>query len=37
MGGKNNKLCNQKGQDPKGVRQAKKRTKRNPVAGQKAI
>ena len=35
MGGRNNKLCDQKGQDPKGVRQAKKLTKRNPVVGQK--
>ena len=29
MGDRNNKLCDQKGQDPKGVRQAKKPTKRN--------
>ena len=29
-GGRNNKLCDQKGQNPKGVRQAKKPTKRNP-------
>ena len=29
MGGRNNKLCEQKSQDPKGVRQAKKPTKRN--------
>ena len=35
MGGRNNKLCGQKGQDPKGVRQAKKPTKRNPAVGQK--
>ena len=35
MGGRNNKLCDQKGQDPKGVLQAKKLTKRNPAAGQK--
>ena len=34
MGGRNNKLCDQKGQDPKGVRQAKKPTKRNPAVGQ---
>ena len=30
MGGRNNKLCDKKGQDPTGVRQAKKPTKRNP-------
>ena len=35
MGGRNNKLCDQKGQDPKGVRQAKKPIKRNPAVGQK--
>ena len=35
MGGRNNKLYDQKGQDPKGVRQAKKPTKRNPAVGQK--
>ena len=35
MGGRNNKLCDQKGQDPKGVRQEKKLTKRNPAVGQK--
>ena len=35
MGERNNKLCDQKGQDPKGVRQAKKPTKRNPAVGQK--
>ena len=29
MGGRNNKLCYQKGQDPKEVRQAKKPPKRN--------
>ena len=34
-GWENNKLCDQKGQDPKGVRQAKKPTKRNPAVGQK--
>ena len=27
MGGRNKKFCDQKGQDPKGVRQAKKPTK----------
>ena len=35
MGGRNNKLCDQKGQDPKGVRQAKKPTKRNLAVSQK--
>ena len=35
MGGRNNKLCDQKGQDPKGVRQANKPTKRNLAVGQK--
>ena len=30
MGGRNNKLCDQKGQDPTQVRQAKKPAKRNP-------
>ena len=35
MGGRNNKLCDQKGQDPKEVRQVKKPTKRNPAVGQK--
>ena len=35
MGGRNNKLCDQKCEDPKGVRQAKKPTKRNPALGQK--
>ena len=34
MGGKSNKLWDQKGQDPKRVRQAKKSTKSNPAAGQ---
>ena len=34
-GGRNNKLCDQQGQDPKGVRQAKKPTKRNLAVGQK--
>ena len=35
MGGRNNKFCDQKGQDPKGVRQTKTPTKRNPAVGQK--
>ena len=35
MGRRNNKLCDQKGQDPKGVWQAKKPTKINPAVGQK--
>ena len=35
MSGRKNKLCNQKGQGAKGVRLAKKLTKRNPTAGQK--
>ena len=35
MGGRNSKLCDQKGQGPKGVRQAKKPTKRNSAVGQK--
>ena len=35
MGGRNNKLRDQKGQDPKGVRQAKKPTKKNLAVGQK--
>ena len=35
MGGRNNKLCDQKGQDPKVVRQVKKPIKRNPAVGQK--
>ena len=35
MGGRNNQLCDQKGQNPKGVEQAKKPTKRNPAVGQK--
>ena len=35
MGGRNNKLCDQKGQDPKGVKQAKKPTKRDPAVGKK--
>ena len=35
MSGRNNKLCDQRGQDPKGVGQAKKPTKRNSAAGQK--
>ena len=33
MGERNNKLCDQKGQDPKGVRKTKKPT--NPAVGQK--
>ena len=36
MGRRNNKLCDQKGHDPKEVRQAKKPTKRNLAVGQKA-
>ena len=35
MGGGNNKHCDQKGQDPKGVGQTKKPIKRNPAVGQK--
>ena len=35
MGGRNNKLCGQKGQDSKGARKAKKPTKRNLAMGQK--
>ena len=35
MGGKNNKLSDQKGQEPKLVRQAKKLAKTNPAVGQK--
>ena len=35
MGGRNNKLCDQQGQDKKGIRQAKKPTKKNPAVGQK--
>ena len=35
MGGRNNKLCDQMGKDPKGDRQAKKPTKSNPAVSQK--
>ena len=35
MGGKNNKLCDQRGQDPKGGQACKETHKRNPAAGQK--
>ena len=35
MGERNNELCDQRGQDPKGGQAAKKPTKRNPAAGQK--
>ena len=35
MGGRNNKLCDQKGQGRKRVRQAKKPAKKNPAVGQK--
>ena len=33
--GRNNQLCDQKGQNPKGVGQAKKPAKRNPAVDQK--
>ena len=37
MGGRNNKLCDQRGQDPKGCQAGKETTKRNPAAGQNKI
>ena len=35
MGGRNNKLCDQRGQDPKGGQAGKETHQKNPAAGQK--